>query len=56
MIIKKNLAKFKNDDKIREILDTAKIIKSQRQPQKSEKNTHLLYIRRKHNTRGYQMQ
>ena len=50
----KNL-ELENKDKIKEILVTTKIIKSQRQ-QNSEKNTHLFHIRRKQNTRSYQMQ
>ena len=41
----KNLEEFKNQDKIKEILDT----------QKSEKNTHLFYIRRKYSTTTFQM-
>ena len=52
----KNLEELENKDKIKEILDAIKIIKSQRQPPKIEKNTHLLFIWRKQNTRTYQMQ
>ena len=37
----KNLEELENKGKIKEILDTRKIIISQRQPRKSLKNTHM---------------
>ena len=55
----KILEEIENKDKIKEILDTIKIIKSKRKPQnlkKKKRNTHLFYIRKKNNTRSYQMQ
>ena len=52
----RNLEELKNNDKIKEILDTTKTIKSQRQPKNLKRISHLFHIRKKHNSRGYQMQ
>ena len=51
----KNLEEIENKDKIKEILDTTKIIKSQRQP-KSMKRILTFSTFEKNNTRNYQMQ
>ena len=52
----KNLEEIKNKDKIKEILDTTKIIKSQRQPKNLKRILTSSTFGKKHNTRSYQMQ
>ena len=54
--IMKKLKEIENKDKIKEILDTTKIIKSQRQPQNPKRILTFSTFGKKHNTRSYQMQ
>ena len=53
--ILKNLEEIENKDKIKEILDTTKIIKSQRQTKIWKEFSSLLHSE-KYNTRSYQME
>ena len=43
----KNLEELENKDKIKEILDTTKIMKSQRQPQNLKEYSRLLHSKKK---------
>ena len=53
----KNLEELKNNEKIKEILDTTKFIKSQKQPKNLKRIlTSSTFGKRKYNTKGYQMQ
>ena len=55
--ILKKLEEIENQDKIKEILDTTKIIKSQRQPKNMKRIlTSSTFGKKTHNTRSYQMQ
>ena len=52
----KYLEDVENKDKIKEILGTIKIIKSQRQPKNLKSILTSSTFGKKHNTRSYQMQ
>ena len=54
--ILKNLEEITNKDKLKEILDTTKTIKSQGQLQNLKRIFNSSTFGKKHNTRNYQMQ